>query len=262
MEIYGNVILNTGTTDGFSGHAVYVANATGIKTVEDNAGYGMLLFGLHAYAEGGGLRGLRILGNAGVDNLVGGQAPLQDILIAGNDFTKLTVGYSSDNQDVTIIGNQLSRFTLADDYQHVTFTGNTVWDGRAAVGTRRPARRRRRRLGPQPLPHDRLRLEHAQQPLAMLPQQLLGLVGGHRLGRQQHLDRQPTGQQRDDPTQPLRAGSGPGDHPRLRRSVEHRGQPLAASWPRAPATPSTTSPTTAPGRSVPARGPAAPSRSR
>jgi hypothetical protein len=143
IEIYGNVILNVGSgNQSESCHSVYGANSSGTKLIEDNVWYGSGWFGLHLYTEGGGLNGFVVRGNVGTGpNIIGGLAPVNDLLVEGNDLEDLRVGYSADNGAVTIRGNRIgwqgsgTVFRVQRHYTSLTVTGNTIW-GSSSDGVR------------------------------------------------------------------------------------------------------------------------------
>jgi hypothetical protein len=136
ITIYGNIILNVGSGNASeSCHSVYAANASGTKIIEDNIWWGSGWFGLHLYAEGGSLRGFEVRGNVGAGpNLIGGLAPIDQILVEDNDFEHLQIGYgAAQNGTVTVRNNRLgwspdgralSVFRLFDQ---LTVTGNTMY---------------------------------------------------------------------------------------------------------------------------------------
>jgi hypothetical protein len=144
IEIYGNIILNVGSgNSGESCHSIYAANSSGTKLIEDNIWWGSGWFGLHLYTEGGSLRGFTVRGNVGAGpNLIGGLAPIDQILVEDNDFEHLQLGYGADqNGSVTVRDNRLgwgpdaralSVFRL---YDQLTVTGNTFY-GHTSDGVR------------------------------------------------------------------------------------------------------------------------------
>jgi hypothetical protein len=138
VEIYGNIIYNTGIPDpNHRGHSLYLQNPPGsTKTIEDNVWFGSTRMGIHVYTTNGSTIGFVIRGNVGEGhegNIIGGMKPLQDVLIENNDFRTLRVGYDSDNTSVTITGNRLGWFSddealrITDDYDALTVTGNTMY---------------------------------------------------------------------------------------------------------------------------------------
>jgi len=129
-ELYGNIIYNNGWTapDRGHGHAIYTQNETGTKTLKDNIiffGYGT---GVHAYTEGGAIKGFDVIDNVWFhtgasdprtsqrkDNcLIGGFQPVERLLIEGNvGWSKgrgTRIGYGGDinNIDATFRNNYLA----------------------------------------------------------------------------------------------------------------------------------------------------------
>jgi hypothetical protein len=144
IEIYGNIILNVGSANsGESCHSIYAANSTGTKTIEDNIWWGSGWYGLHLYTEGGSLRGFQVRGNVGAGpNLIGGLAPIDQIVVEDNDFEHLQLGYGADqNGTVTVRNNRLGwgpdgrALSLFDLYDQLTVTGNTFY-GHTSDGVR------------------------------------------------------------------------------------------------------------------------------
>jgi hypothetical protein len=134
VVIAANTILNVGSSDrSVSCHSIYAANQTGEKVIEDNIWFGSGWYGLHLYTEGGGLEGLVVRGNVGAGpNLIGGAAPVDDLLVEGNDLATLHIGYGADNGSIVVSGNRFGwtldgrGFDLLRRYESVMFTGNTV----------------------------------------------------------------------------------------------------------------------------------------
>jgi hypothetical protein len=120
-EVYGLVIYNNGrqrVIPGFA-HGIYGQNATGTKLIRDNIVFNQFGYGLHLYAEAGGLRGLHVEGNVtfqngtpasarGTPNLeLGGGTAASGAKILGNvvyktstEGTNLYLGYSAQNEDL------------------------------------------------------------------------------------------------------------------------------------------------------------------
>jgi hypothetical protein len=134
-EIYGNIVLNTGSTDrSVSCHSIYAANDGGSKLIEDNVWFGSYSYGLHLYTEGGALEGITVRGNVGAGaNIIGGLQPVDRVTVSGNDFERLEVGYRVDNGSISITQNRFgwdnrtSPFKIDQHWSSVTFTGNTVY---------------------------------------------------------------------------------------------------------------------------------------
>ncbi|MBR9982697.1 MAG: right-handed parallel beta-helix repeat-containing protein [Desulfatitalea sp.] len=132
--LYGNIIYNNGY-EGSSrghGHAIYTQNRYGIKRIVGNIlffGYG---YGIHAYTEGGYLRGFDILDNVwfrtgasrpgsstgGTSDgcLVGGLQPVARTRLEGNHSwapttsgrsLRLGWGESVDNEDIILTDNYI-----------------------------------------------------------------------------------------------------------------------------------------------------------
>jgi hypothetical protein len=109
-EVYGSLVYGNGrqvVVPGYA-HGIYVQNDAGQKLIADNVVFGQYGFGIHAYAEGGRLRDLRIAGNVafanGIDGLqadlfVGSIQPAERIsvdsnaVMHGNARTSVWVGY-------------------------------------------------------------------------------------------------------------------------------------------------------------------------
>ena len=69
-EVYGSLVYGNGrqvVVPGYA-HGIYVQNDAGQKLIADNVVFGQYGFGIHAYAEGGRLRDLRIAGNVAFAN--------------------------------------------------------------------------------------------------------------------------------------------------------------------------------------------------
>lgn len=133
-ELYGNIIYNNGfegPTRGH-GHAIYTQNATGTKRIARNVmffGYG---YGVHAYTEGGSIRGFDFVENvwfrAGASRpgsstmgtsdgfQIGGLTPVARARIVANESFGPTVGARSMqlgwggsvmNEDITLLDNYI-----------------------------------------------------------------------------------------------------------------------------------------------------------
>src|SRR5262249_26696242 len=131
LELYGCLTYNNGydADDRAHGHGVYTQNSEGTKHIVDNAIFNGYSYGIHAYTEGGSIKGFDIIGNiwfntgvaaAGTDTLkdnclVGGLQPAARILLEDNmgwaksgSTRSVHLGYSDpNNEDVTLEGNYL-----------------------------------------------------------------------------------------------------------------------------------------------------------
>ena len=130
-EVYGCIIYRNGwqgaAPDRGHGHGLYVQNDTGTKRILDNIlfnGYG---YGIHAYTEGGSIKGLHFEGNIIFNSgknardewrtsnmLIGGKQPAERITVIGNcTYTPIefnvsnSFGYASGptNKDAVIRDN-------------------------------------------------------------------------------------------------------------------------------------------------------------
>ncbi len=152
-ELYGNIIYNNGYegTSRGHGHAIYTQNNTGTKRIVQNVMFFGFGFGIHAYTEGGHIRGFDILENVwfrvgasrpgsstgGTSDgcLVGGLQPVARTHLSGNHSFGPTVearsiqlgwGGSVQNEDVTLTDNYIvGRFAANGSWESGTITGNT-----------------------------------------------------------------------------------------------------------------------------------------
>lgn len=154
-ELYGNIIYNNGyngATRGH-GHAIYMQNNEGTKRLANNIiffGYG---FGIHAYTEGGSLRGFDIVDNtwfragasvpgssvAGTSDgcLVGGLQPVARTKLIGNhswgpsnDARSTRIGWGGDvqNEDITLVDNYfVGRVGFQGHWESGTLEGNSFY---------------------------------------------------------------------------------------------------------------------------------------
>ena len=154
-ELYGNIIYNNGyngPTRGH-GHAIYMQNDEGTKRLANNIiffGYG---FGIHAYTEGGSLRGFDIVDNtwfrtgasvpgssvAGTSDgcLVGGLQPVAETELVGNhswgpsaDARSTRIGWGGDvqNEDITFLDNYfVGRVGFQGHWESGTLEGNSFY---------------------------------------------------------------------------------------------------------------------------------------
>lgn len=152
-ELYGNVIYNNGyegPTRGH-GHAIYTQNSTGTKRIVQNVIFFGFGFGIHAYTEGGSIRGFDILENvwfrAGASRpgssvggtsdgcLVGGLQPVARTTLGANhswgpavDARSIQLGYGGSvaNEDITLVDNYVvGRVAANGSWETGTITGNT-----------------------------------------------------------------------------------------------------------------------------------------
>jgi hypothetical protein len=135
VEIYGNILLNIGSTDhGVSCYPIYAANNSGsTKLIEDNVWYGQFSYGLHLYTTNGALRNITLRGNVmGGENLVGGEQPVDGLVLDRNDIEVLRMGYGSRDGAATITGNRIgwnrdeAALRIETHWGAWTFTGNTL----------------------------------------------------------------------------------------------------------------------------------------
>jgi hypothetical protein len=153
-ELYGNVIYNNGWEgpDRGHGHAIYTQNDLGTKRIAGNVIFFGFAFGIHAYTEGGAIRGFEIVDNVwfrtgasrpgasvgGTSDgcLVGGLQPVARTRLIGNHgwapevtARDLQLGYggSVQNEDITLQGNYLvGRVSANGAWTTGTLEGNTV----------------------------------------------------------------------------------------------------------------------------------------
>jgi chitodextrinase len=137
-EIYGNIIINTGSTDqSVSCHSLYVANAPGaVKMIENNTWFGSGWYGLHAYTEGGSLSDLTFKKNSGLGTgLIGGFIPLDNIEVDDNDIEGIQFGQEAGKNathgDFNIHDNR-----LYGGYKSLQFVGKFT-DSRVRVANNR-----------------------------------------------------------------------------------------------------------------------------
>ncbi len=151
-ELYGNIIYNNGWTapDRGHGHAIYTQNETGTKTLKDNIiffGYGT---GIHAYTEGGAIKGFDIIDNVWFDTgasdprssqkkdncLVGGFQPVERLLLKNNvgwstgRGTRIGYGGDINNIDATFINNYLAEsLWIWGNWESVTLRDTKIFGG-------------------------------------------------------------------------------------------------------------------------------------
>ncbi|PZX13545.1 putative secreted protein (Por secretion system target) [Breznakibacter xylanolyticus] len=139
------------------GHGIYTQNATGTKTIRDNIIFNGFQYGIHAYTEGGSIKGYRIDGNVLFNNgilqrngtlkpniLIGGLQPADRIALSNNLLfqssslsNNLELGYSVVNQTAEIKGNTILNGSIAvmvNKWKNVTFTGNRVVGPKMLLG--------------------------------------------------------------------------------------------------------------------------------
>jgi hypothetical protein len=151
-EIYGCLIFNNGWggPDRGHGHAIYTQNREATKTIEDNILFSQFGSGLHLYGSSKAtLKGFRIIGNIAFLNgclykpgdqttglLIGGDAPLDDVLVEQNITyaSPLQIGYpwGHHNKSVTVRRNYVMGASLY--FQNsLIFEENTVVAGRPVL---------------------------------------------------------------------------------------------------------------------------------
>jgi hypothetical protein len=153
-ELYGNVIYNNGLegdTRGH-GHGIYTQNERGTKRITRNVLFFGYAFGIHAYTEGGSLRGFELaenvwfrtgasrpgasIGGTSDGCLVGGLQPVARTRLVGNHSFGPTVGARSlqlgwggsvVNEDITLVDNYLvGRVAANGSWESGTLEGNVV----------------------------------------------------------------------------------------------------------------------------------------
>ncbi len=177
-ELYGNIIFNNGTENSESdmrhGHAIYTQNTEGEKVIRDNVMFDQFGWGIHAYPAPGGVTGFRIEGNVSFDNglasharqhypniMVSGHQPFKtDRVHVQNNYSyyrqgqteagkfsdaNLCLGCSDaeSNGDADVTGNYFvngSPVMLANGWQHLTISGNTVVGDRRLISLNGSAR--------------------------------------------------------------------------------------------------------------------------
>ncbi len=155
-EVYGCLIYRNGyqgpAPDRGHGHGLYLQNDTGTKRILDNIlfnGYG---YGIHAYTEGGAIRGMHFEGNMVFNSgksgrnqartaniLIGGQQPADRITVIGNcTYTPVefdvanSFGWASGppNKDAVIRDNYFAGGgigAIAFRFEKLLVTGNTYF---------------------------------------------------------------------------------------------------------------------------------------
>ena len=155
-ELYGCLIYRNGyqgpEPDRGHGHGLYVQNDTGTKRIVDNIlfnGYG---YGIHAYTEGGSIKGMHFEGNiifnSGKNSreerrtsniLVGGQQPCERITVIGNStYTPIEFNVSNsfgygpgpDNRDAEVRDNYFAGGGLGAIFfrwEKLVITNNTYF---------------------------------------------------------------------------------------------------------------------------------------
>jgi len=129
-EIYGCIIYHNGYIgeDRGHGHAIYIQNNTGTKLITDNIFFNSFGMGIHAYTEGGNIKGYTIDGNimfncglpysVFLDRhiLVGGYQPADRVMISNNYFYNrpmfykkemIELGYSVPNNNISFLNNYM-----------------------------------------------------------------------------------------------------------------------------------------------------------
>lgn len=151
-EIYGNIIYNNGwTAPGRAhGHAIYTQNTTGTKVLEDNIIFFGFGTGIHAYTEGGEIRGFDVRHNVWFQTgssdprssqrkdgcLIGGFQPVARLTMSENVSwsrhrgTRLGYGGDIENVDATLTDNYLvETFWLRGRWESLTMSGNSIYGG-------------------------------------------------------------------------------------------------------------------------------------
>ena len=147
-EIYGCVIYNNGWggPDRGHGHGIYAQNKESIKKITDNVIFQQFGSGMHVYgSEKASLKGFRVIGNVTFNNgslyrqgqrtrgiLVGGAAPLEDVIVEENmTFSGgLQLGYSSRALNKSLVARKNYTVGASIYFQdHLDFEENTVIGG-------------------------------------------------------------------------------------------------------------------------------------
>jgi hypothetical protein len=165
-EIYGTIIFNNGWqgpgSDRGHGHGIYMQNKDGVKRVIDNILFNQYGWGIHAYTEGGDIKGMLLEGNVSFNNgaptrqnarydnfLVGGLRPSERITLTENisyhpigiGGNGMRLGYANkDNQDLVLTHNYLvGDYPLKVQWwQQVTALDNTIYGRVDNVYAQRP----------------------------------------------------------------------------------------------------------------------------
>jgi hypothetical protein len=157
--IDGCLIFNNGYqgSDRGHGHGIYTQNATGTKYMRDNIIFNGFQYGIHAYTEGGSIKGFQMEGNVLFNNgilqrngtlksniLIGGLQPADRVVVDGNHLFQSTnvsrnleLGYSVINESATVRDNTIINGNIAamvNKWKNITFTGNTVIGASMLVG--------------------------------------------------------------------------------------------------------------------------------
>ena len=153
-EIYGSIIYNNGwnADDRPHGHGIYTQNndANRPKLIRDNIIFNGYSFGIHAYTEGGSLKGFDVIGNVWFntgaasagggghkdDCLIGGRQPAERVILRENmgwghsqNSRNVRLGWSQgvNNVDVAIHDNYFwGLLNVTTNWQSVTLSGNTL----------------------------------------------------------------------------------------------------------------------------------------
>ena len=159
-EIYGCIIFDNGwqgpDPDRGHGHGIYTQNETGTKRIVDSIIFNGFGFGIHAYTEGGSLKGFHLEGNTvfnsgsatrrnhRYDNiLVGGLRPAGRIELVANSTYHTPgaggsnrLGYAAPNQDVLVQDNYFAGGSTVlgiQGWEKIVMTGNTFFGLRNLV---------------------------------------------------------------------------------------------------------------------------------
>ena len=145
-EIYGCLIYNNGWSgpDRGHGHAIYAQNETGTKRIVDNITFQQFGDGIDVYGSTRAtIRGFHIEGNVSflngalhepgartTDLRVGGECPIEDVLITGNlvHGGGIVVGYlwGETNHSARVVNNYMTGGASAYFQSEFVFSGNTV----------------------------------------------------------------------------------------------------------------------------------------
>jgi hypothetical protein len=160
-EVYGCIIYHNGSA--FTDHGIYTQNEVGTKRILDNIIFDHYGWGIHAYTEGGSIKGFHIEGNIFFNRnpptqqkvryesiLIGGKKPAERVALV-NNYTYHTpefggrnvrLHYSAkNNKDLLCRDNYFmggATVLIVREWEKVVLTGNTLWGRDVLVGMALP----------------------------------------------------------------------------------------------------------------------------
>jgi hypothetical protein len=167
-EVYGCIIYHNGWQgegkDRGRGHGIYTQNETGTKRLFDNIIFDQYGWGIHAYTQGGSIKGFHIEGNIIFNNgsptrqnaryeniLVGGFKPAERVAIINNctyhtpelGGRNVRLHYTAkNNKDLICRGNYFmggSTVLSVQEWEKVIMNGNSLWGKNVLVSMALPA---------------------------------------------------------------------------------------------------------------------------